>query len=198
MWGVANGGAVDPEAPYVPRQFTVNDRIFPNTLNDPFGHVQIGVGTSCYITIANQGSMDHVLHFHGFHVEVLQASQHPERVGWTKDTMPFLQGEVTVVRLDAFPSGYVSRAQPQFDCRDQCGTLSRRHDHPPQYCPMNMLMHFPKCFAAFRWVMLLCGGLALAPSLAMGQALPPQLYSEMDAFIFWMMAPRSRFGGTDG
>jgi hypothetical protein len=105
MWGVANGGAVDPEAPYVPRQFTVNDRIFPNTLNDPFGHVQIGVGTSCYITIANQGSMDHVLHFHGFHVEVLQASQHPERVGWTKDTMPFLQGEVTVVRLDAFQAG---------------------------------------------------------------------------------------------
>jgi FtsP/CotA-like multicopper oxidase with cupredoxin domain len=49
---------------------------------------------------------------------------------------------------------------------------------------MNMLMHFPKCFAAFRWVMLLCGGLTLAPSLAMGQALPPQLYSEMDGIHF--------------
>ena len=35
-----------------------------------------------------------------------------------------------------------------------------------------------------RWVMLLCGGLALAPSLAMGQALPPQLYSEMDGIHF--------------
>ncbi len=102
---VSAGGMVDPEAAYVPRQFTVNDRIFPNTLTDPFGHVQIGVGTSCYITIANQGSMDHVLHFHGFHVEVLQATRHPERLGWTKDTMPFLMGEVAVVRLDAFQPG---------------------------------------------------------------------------------------------
>jgi hypothetical protein len=102
---VAEGGTVEEGAPYVPRQFTVNDRTFPNTMNDPYGYVQIGVGTSCYITIANQGSMDHVLHFHGFHVEVLQASKHPERVGWIKDTVPFLQGEVTVVRLDAFQPG---------------------------------------------------------------------------------------------
>ena len=102
---VAEGSGVDAAAPYVPRQFTVNDRTFPNTMNDPYGYVEIGVGTSCYISIANQGSMDHVLHFHGFHVEVLQASKHPERVGWTKDTMPFLQGEVTVVRLDAFQAG---------------------------------------------------------------------------------------------
>ena len=105
MQTVAEGNALDGDAPYVPRQFTVNDRTFPNTLNDPFGYVSIGVGTSCYISIANQGSMDHVLHFHGFHVEVLQASKHPERVGWIKDTMPFLKGEVTVVRLDAFQPG---------------------------------------------------------------------------------------------
>ena len=105
MLDVADGGTVDPAAPYVPRQFTVNDRVHPTTLDDPNGHVQIGVGTSCYITIANQGSMDHVLHFHGFHVEVLASTHHAERVGWTKDTMPFLRGEVTIVRLDAFQAG---------------------------------------------------------------------------------------------
>lgn len=102
---VAAGGTVDPEAPYVPRQFTVNDRVHPNTLGDSHGHVQIGVGTSCYITIVNQGSMDHVLHFHGFHFEILASTHHPERIGWSKDTMPFLKGEVTLVRLDAFQSG---------------------------------------------------------------------------------------------
>lgn len=105
MFAVAAGGSVDPEAPYVPRQFTVNDRLYPMTMGDPNGHVQIGVGTSCYITIVNQGSMDHVLHFHGFHFEVLESTHHPERIGWTKDTMPFLKGEVTVVRLDAFQPG---------------------------------------------------------------------------------------------
>ena len=105
MAAVAAGGTVDPEAPYVPRQFTVNDRVHPTTMGDPNGHVQIGVGTSCYITIVNQGSMDHVLHFHGFHFEILSSTHHPERIGWTKDTMPFLKGEVTIVRLDAFQAG---------------------------------------------------------------------------------------------
>jgi len=105
MAAVAAGGTVDPDAPYVPRQFTINDRVHPTTMGDPAGHVQIGVGESCYITIVNQGSMDHVLHFHGFHFEILQSTHHSERIGWTKDTMPFLQGEVTLVRLDAFQAG---------------------------------------------------------------------------------------------
>lgn len=105
MFEVAAGGSVDPDAPYVPRQFTINDRVHPTTMGDPAGHVQIGVGESCYITIVNQGSMDHVLHFHGFHFEILQSTHHPERIGWSKDTMPFLQGEVTLVRLDAFQAG---------------------------------------------------------------------------------------------
>ena len=105
MASVAAGGSVDPQAPYVPRQFTVNDRVHPTTMGDPNGHVQIGVGTSCYITIVNQGSMNHVLHFHGFHFEVLASTNHPERIGWIKDTMPFLKGEVTIVRLDAFQAG---------------------------------------------------------------------------------------------
>lgn len=102
---VAEGGSIEEGTPYVPRQFSINERIYPNTLTDPFGHVDIAMGDTCYISIANQGTMDHVLHFHGFHVDILQSTHLPERVGWNKDTLPFPRSEVSVVRLVAFQSG---------------------------------------------------------------------------------------------
>ncbi|MCH1576729.1 MAG: hypothetical protein L7S67_10685, partial [Flavobacteriales bacterium] len=39
------------------------------------------------------------------HVDILQSTHLPERVGWNKDTLPFPRSEVSVVRLVAFQSG---------------------------------------------------------------------------------------------
>lgn len=99
-WTVASGEAVDESLPYVPRQFTINDANFPNTLQDTTAHVESQVGEPVYISVVNQGRMDQVLHFHGFHVEMMQSSAHPNRVGWSKDTVPVKAGECVVVRLD--------------------------------------------------------------------------------------------------
>lgn len=104
-WNLAEGMAVDLTEPYVPRQFTINDLNFPNTLEDSTAHVHTSVGEAVYISIVNQGRMDQVLHFHGFHVEILQASKHENRVGWSKDTVPVRQGECVVVKLDPNKAG---------------------------------------------------------------------------------------------
>lgn len=99
-WMLAEGGSLDPSAAYVPRQFTINDLNYPNTLADSTSYVQTSVGSAVYISIINQGRMDQVLHFHGYHVDMLQSSAHTNRVGWSKDTVPVKSGERVVVRLD--------------------------------------------------------------------------------------------------
>ncbi|MGB2228164.1 MAG: multicopper oxidase domain-containing protein, partial [Flavobacteriales bacterium] len=99
-WNLAEGLEVDLTESYVPRQFTINDLNFPNTLEDSTAHVYASVGEVVYISIVNHGRMDQVLHFHGFHVDILQASQHENRVGWSKDTVPVKQGECVVVKLN--------------------------------------------------------------------------------------------------
>jgi len=98
-WDMAINGNVNEAAPYVPRQFTINDRTYPLTLEDSTSYVTMAVGDTSYISVVNHGRMDQVLHFHGYHVRMLQSSQHANRVGWDKDTVPVKRGECVVVEL---------------------------------------------------------------------------------------------------
>ena len=106
-WSVARMVAADlglPIAwnePYVPEQFTINERTYPAVADDPEAIVAVSLGDTCLISIANHGFMDHVFHFHGFHVTMISSSHHPERVGWSKDTVPIRMGEVLTVQLVA-------------------------------------------------------------------------------------------------
>ncbi|MDA8771645.1 multicopper oxidase domain-containing protein [Flavobacteriales bacterium] len=106
-WSVARMVAADlglPIAwnePYVPEQFTINERTYPAVADDPEALVAVSLGDTCLISIANHGFMDHVFHFHGFHVTMISSSHHPERVGWSKDTVPIRMGEVLTVQLVA-------------------------------------------------------------------------------------------------
>jgi len=105
MMSIAAGEIPDEEAPYVPTQFTINERTYPATVEDPNALVQLNLGDSCLIAIANHGLMDHVLHFHGFHVSIVSSTHHPERVGWSKDTVPVRKGEGLTVQLVANQPG---------------------------------------------------------------------------------------------
>jgi hypothetical protein len=89
---VAAGGQWDP-ATYTPDYFTINEAHYPHTLDDPNALVALSLGDSAVISVANAGQMDHVFHFHGFHVTILQSSRSPERVGWLKDSVPVRRGE---------------------------------------------------------------------------------------------------------
>ena len=105
MQALAAGVSLDPSSPYVPDRFTINERTYPATAEDAFAVVQLNMGDTCWIAIANHGLMDHVLHFHGFHVTLLTSTHHPERIGWSKDTVPVLRGEGLTVQLVANQSG---------------------------------------------------------------------------------------------
>ena len=102
-WG--NGMEPDPTAAYVPNYFSINEQTYPTTLEDPNTLVSVALGDTCWIAVANHGQMDHVLHFHGFHVEVLTSNLQPARIGWSKDTVPIKKGEGMTLLLVANQAG---------------------------------------------------------------------------------------------
>ena len=99
-----NGDPADFEN-YIPQYFTINEAMHPATLEDSTAWVTLPVNTSALIRIHNAGAMDHVLHFHGFHVSILSSTHHPERVGWSKDTQPLKVNEGMTVLLHADQAG---------------------------------------------------------------------------------------------
>ena len=100
-YGLASGQLTSIPEPYVPDLFYINGTHAPLTEQDQDANVRIGFADTVVISIANGGNMDHVLHFHGFHVRILDSTQRPERVGWVKDTFPVKRGEAMTVLLVA-------------------------------------------------------------------------------------------------
>lgn len=101
---IAGGGIPDP-ALYTPDFFTINEAHYPNTLEDPTALVAVSIGDTALISVVNAGQMDHVLHFHGFHVTLLQSSRSPERAGWSKDSVPVRRGEGLTLQLIPHQAG---------------------------------------------------------------------------------------------
>ncbi len=101
---LAQGALLDP-ADYTPDYFTINEVHFPNTLDDPHALVEVNLGDTALISVVNAGQMDHVLHFHGFHVTLLTSSRSPERAGWIKDSVPVRRGEGLTLQLVANQAG---------------------------------------------------------------------------------------------
>ena len=105
MDSVSSGGELLDDAPYVPRYFSINAYTYPHTVLDANGYVTFALGDTCTISIVNSGFMDHVLHFHGFHVEYLSTTIQTSRIGWIKDTVPLKQGEGVTLLLIANQEG---------------------------------------------------------------------------------------------
>lgn len=101
----STGAPIDWEVDYLPKYFSINSRTFPNTENDPNAHISLNLGDTCSISITNSGLMDHVFHFHGFHVVWLSSTEQTERVGWDKDTVPIKKGEALTLQLVANQPG---------------------------------------------------------------------------------------------
>jgi hypothetical protein len=105
MDSISSGGELLDDAPYVPRYFSINSYTYPHTALDANGYVTFALGDTCTISIVNSGFMDHVLHFHGFHVEYLSTTIQTSRIGWIKDTIPLQQGEGVTLLLIANQEG---------------------------------------------------------------------------------------------
>ena len=57
------------------------------------------VGDTITISIVNNGNMIHPIHFHGYHVELVQSTHQSEKIGWKKDSFPVFVKEGLTVRL---------------------------------------------------------------------------------------------------
>lgn len=84
---------------YQPELFFINGFSFPETLADTVGYVTGSVGEELIISIVNSGNMDHILHFHGYHVEIIQAVQVEHMIAWHKDSVPLKVNEALTLRL---------------------------------------------------------------------------------------------------
>ena len=84
---------------YQPDIFTINMKVHPDLATDPFANIVESVGDSIYITIMNSGKMLHTIHFHGYHVEIINASINSRINGWIKDSFSILENEIVLVRL---------------------------------------------------------------------------------------------------
>jgi FtsP/CotA-like multicopper oxidase with cupredoxin domain len=84
---------------YQPDIFTINLKVHPDLENDLHAKINQQVGDTIYITVLNSGKMFHTLHFHGYHVEIVEASINTKYNGWTKDSFGILESEILLLRL---------------------------------------------------------------------------------------------------
>lgn len=84
---------------YDPKFFTVNGNSHPNINSDTDARITGNVGDTLMIYITNTGKSIHPIHFHGYHVTVMESSKFPNQVGWSKDSQGVYPMESVVLRL---------------------------------------------------------------------------------------------------
>lgn len=96
---ISQGNVTTIASNYQPNVFTINMTVFPHTDNDTLSKVIQSVGDTIVIACLNSGKMLHSLHFHGYHVKILSASNQTHMNGWDKDTFGLNIGELVNVML---------------------------------------------------------------------------------------------------
>jgi len=96
---LATGQATSFPTIYRPNVFTINGLDYPLNMNDTLGNIMNMLGDSIYISVINRGSMPHSLHFHGYHIQIVQSLLSAQMIGWKKDSVPVLVGDVMLFLL---------------------------------------------------------------------------------------------------
>ena len=84
---------------YIPDVFTINSKVHTIYKANQMAMVLGNVGDSIYIDILNSGLMYHSVHFHGYHVKIIESNKSNEMIGWDKDSFPIDPGELISVLL---------------------------------------------------------------------------------------------------
>lgn len=95
---VFSGGSPD-WSNYYPEYFTINGRSNPSINLDASARIVGNVGDTLMIYIANTGQSIHSIHFHGYHVKVVNSSKEPTHAGRSKDSLPVFPSETMVLQL---------------------------------------------------------------------------------------------------
>lgn len=91
------GGATPALSGFDPKFFTINGNYNPNINNDPTARVLGSTGQEFRIVIMNNGLSIHSMHFHGYHLSIMDDSKYASHVGRSKDTFPVFPGEHLVL-----------------------------------------------------------------------------------------------------
>ena len=102
---IANNTINEIPEDYRPDIYTINAYHYPTTQVDSLGLIQGTIGDSIYISMINAGNMVHSIHFHGFHVEIVQITKQGDRLNWKKDSVPFVENETATLLLVPDKSG---------------------------------------------------------------------------------------------
>ncbi len=92
------GQPFDPDD-FAPDYFTVNEKSHPEVQNDSAAVISGKVGDSIYIFLSNQGLMDHSIHFHGYHIQLVYSSINNWQLDWIKDSLPIKAQESQIYLL---------------------------------------------------------------------------------------------------
>lgn len=90
-------GFQPPLNTYSPKEFMINGRFNPSINSDSIARVTGITGEELRIVIVNNGLSIHSMHFHGYHLEILEDSKNPTSVGRSKDTFPIYPSESLVL-----------------------------------------------------------------------------------------------------
>lgn len=85
--------------PYNPKFFLINGNHNPDINEDPLARVIGEVGDTLLIHVSNTGNSIHSLHFHGYHLKLLQSTEHPSHQQRVKDTFPINPMQVLTLEL---------------------------------------------------------------------------------------------------
>ncbi len=84
---------------YNPKFFTINGNSHPNINSDSLARINGNINDTIILYISNCGRSLHSIHFHGFHLEIINSSFDLEEIGRFKDTFPIRQQESLILRL---------------------------------------------------------------------------------------------------
>ena len=80
-----------------PAYFTINGNSNPDINLDPIARVTGTIGNEFRIVLVNNGMSIHSMHFHGYHLFILDDSKNPSAIGREKDTFPLYPKEILLI-----------------------------------------------------------------------------------------------------
>jgi FtsP/CotA-like multicopper oxidase with cupredoxin domain len=102
---IATGQSSTIPTGYLPSYFTINGNYYPDTAVDTATYINGNLNDTIIISVVNSGNIGSSFHFHGYHVQILNAKINTTQVGWSKDSMPILKGEAMTFMLVAYQTG---------------------------------------------------------------------------------------------
>jgi FtsP/CotA-like multicopper oxidase with cupredoxin domain len=91
--------SVDPSA-YAPEYFQINGNSSPEIDLDPLAKIIGNVGQEIKLVIVNNGQSIHSIHFHGYHVTIVESSKNSSHIGRYKDTFPVYPSEYMLLSFN--------------------------------------------------------------------------------------------------